>query len=111
VIRLHGAALLVLVTSAASCAVGGRNPDDWFPVSPDAILARAEAARAIEICGVCPVREHCLDLSLQNWSFGQYGVWGGLVAAERDALRRRTRQPPASGLEPEAVKLKRGLPG
>lgn len=28
-------------------------------------------------------------LSLRHWDTGQHGVWGGLVPAERAALRRR----------------------
>jgi hypothetical protein len=35
------------------------------------------------------VRDACLELSLRRWTIGQHGVWGGLVAAERAALRRR----------------------
>lgn len=31
----------------------------------------------------------CLALSLRHWEIGQHGAWGGLVAAERAALRRR----------------------
>ena len=37
----------------------------------------------------CPVRSQCLALSLRHWDIGQYGVWGGLVAAERAGLRSR----------------------
>jgi hypothetical protein len=35
------------------------------------------------------VRTECLAFSLRDWDIGQHGVWGGLVAAERAALRRR----------------------
>jgi hypothetical protein len=35
------------------------------------------------------VRAECLALSLRHWEIGQHGVWGGLVAAERAALRCR----------------------
>jgi hypothetical protein len=35
------------------------------------------------------VRGACLELSLRRWTIGQHGVWGGLVAADRAALRRR----------------------
>jgi hypothetical protein len=35
------------------------------------------------------VRAQCLALSLRRWDVGQHGVWGGLVAAERMALRRK----------------------
>ena len=44
-------------------------------------------ARAI--CARCPVREECLDHALtQNET---EGVWGGLTAKERKALKRRRR--------------------
>lgn len=90
--QLYGTALWAKVASAARCAKSGRSPDDWFPVSPDVSGARAEAAEAIEICAICPVRQYCLDLSLRNWTLGQHGIWGGLVAAEREALRRQRRR-------------------
>jgi len=35
------------------------------------------------------VRTQCLELSLRHWDIGQHGVWGGLVPADRAALRRR----------------------
>ena len=65
------------------------DPDQWFPVSTEAEAARREAAGAIAICAACPVRGACLELSLRHWTIGQHGVWGGLVAADRAALRRR----------------------
>ncbi|HWG63138.1 MAG TPA: WhiB family transcriptional regulator [Streptosporangiaceae bacterium] len=77
------------VASRARCADGDLDPDQWFPVSTDAESARQEAAAAIAICTSCLVRGQCLALSLQHWEIGQHGVWGGLVAAERTALRRR----------------------
>ncbi len=76
----------------ARCADGSLDPDQWFPVSAEAGKARQEAAAAIAICTTCLVRAQCLALSLRYWDIGQHGVWGGLVAAERAALRRgRTR--------------------
>jgi WhiB family transcriptional regulator, redox-sensing transcriptional regulator len=75
----------------ASCADASLDPDQWFPVSADAGKARQEAAAAIAICTTCPVRAQCLALSLRHWDIGQHGVWGGLVAAERAAMRRGTR--------------------
>jgi Transcription factor WhiB len=74
----------------AQCADAGLDPDQWFPVSAEAAKARQEAAAAIAICTTCLVRARCLALSLRHWDVGQYGVWGGLVAAERAQLRRRT---------------------
>ena len=74
----------------ARCADAGLDADHWFPVSVEADRARQEAAAAIAICSTCMVRTQCLALSLRHWDIGQHGVWGGLVAAERAALRRRT---------------------
>jgi hypothetical protein len=82
-------ALVAEVNTKARCAEGTLDPDEWFPVSTEAEAARREAATAIAICTACPVRDACLELSLRRWTIGQHGVWGGLVAAERAALRRQ----------------------
>ena len=87
--RLTDGTLAAEVIKKARCADGSLNPDEWFPVSTDAEAARREAADAIAICMACPVRGACLELSLRRWTIGQHGVWGGLVAADRAALRRR----------------------
>jgi hypothetical protein len=87
--QLTDGALAAEVTTKARCADGTLDPDQWFPVSTDAEAARREAADAIAICMACPVRGACLELSLRRWTIGQHGVWGGLVAADRAALRRR----------------------
>ena len=77
------------VIRQALCADSGLDADQWFPVSTELRSARSEAAAAIAICRACPVRSQCLALSLRHWDIGQYGVWGGLVAAERAGLRSR----------------------
>ncbi len=87
--QLTDGALAAEVTRNARCADGTVDPDEWFPVSTEAEAARLEAADAIAICTACPVRGACLELSLRHWTIGQHGVWGGLVAADRAALRRR----------------------
>ena len=87
--RLTGPSLWDLVIRHAQCSDGGLDPDQWFPVSPDPRQARQEAAAAIAICTTCPVRGHCLTLSLRHWDIGQHGIWGGLIAADRARLRRR----------------------
>ena len=89
---INGQALWARVIRHARCAEGSLDPDQWFPVSTEAGKARHEAVAAIAICTACGVRAECLALSLRHWDIGQHGVWGGLVAAERAALRRgRTR--------------------
>jgi hypothetical protein len=87
--QLTDRALRAEVTSQARCADAALDPDEWFPVSIDAEAARREATGAIAICAACPVRDACLELSLRHWTIGQHGVWGGLVPAERAALRSR----------------------
>jgi hypothetical protein len=87
--QLTDRALRAEVSRKARCADGTVDPDEWFPVSTEAEAARREAAAAIAICTACPVRGACLELALRHWTVGQHGVWGGLVAADRAALRRR----------------------
>jgi hypothetical protein len=77
------------VIGQARCADANLDADEWFPVSVHPESARREAAAAIAVCDACPVRSQCLTLSLSHWDIGQHGVWGGLVPAERSALRRR----------------------
>jgi Transcription factor WhiB len=89
--RLTEPALWALVIRHAQCSESELDPDQWFPVSTDPRQARQEAAPAIAICTTCPVRSHCLTLSLRRWDIGQHGIWGGLVAADRARLRRRAR--------------------
>jgi WhiB family redox-sensing transcriptional regulator len=45
-------------------------------------IAETEGAKAV--CKRCPVRLSCLDAGLDE----EWGVWGGLAAAERRRLRR-----------------------
>jgi WhiB family redox-sensing transcriptional regulator len=78
-----------VMSPLATCSGAVMDPDDWFPVAAVATAARAEAGRALTLCGKCPVRAECLELSLRQWgTIGKYGIWGGLVEAERAAARR-----------------------
>jgi hypothetical protein len=78
-----------VMSPLARCAVTAIDPDEWFPVATTAKAARAEAKRALALCVVCPVRAECLELSLRHWrAIGRHGIWGGLVEAERAAVRR-----------------------
>lgn len=79
----------VRLARQAQCADNSLDADQWFPVSMEAESARREAADAIAVCRACPVRSLCLALSLLHWDVGQYGIWGGLVAADRASLRRQ----------------------
>jgi hypothetical protein len=92
------------VARHARCADGGLDPDEWFPISADAGMARQQAAAAIAVCAACPVRGQCLALSLRHWGIGQHGVWGGLVAADRARLRARMRAGRTGGREVAVVR-------
>lgn len=97
-------ALWARVIRYARCADSTLDPDQWFPVSAEADKARHEAAAAITVCTTCLVRTQCLELSLRSWDIGQHGVWGGLVPADRAALRRQKH--PSTHNPPSAAALK-----
>ena len=88
-VPLPDQALWARVIRNARCADSSLDPDQWFPTSAEAGKARHEAAAAITVCVTCFVRTQCLELSLRSWDIGQHGVWGGMVPADRAALRRR----------------------
>jgi hypothetical protein len=77
------------VTSAGACCAGAAvPPDEWFPLTADALKARRYAWRALALCVACPVRAECLELSLRQWDdAGHYGIWGGTLEGERNGLR------------------------
>lgn len=54
------------------------DPELWFPEKGES------ATRARQICGQCPIRQRCAEYALETGQ--EYGVWGGLNAAERSYL-------------------------
>lgn len=59
------------------------DPEIWF---------HTETRRqAVELCRRCPAITRCLDESIadHNWPDTAFGVWGGLPANARIALRRK----------------------
>jgi hypothetical protein len=79
-----------VVSPLAKCTGTAVDPDEWFPVAAAAEAARIEAARALALCAICPVRAECLELSMRRWNtIGRHGILGGFVEAERGALRTR----------------------
>jgi WhiB family redox-sensing transcriptional regulator len=61
----------------AACATA--DPDAWFPEQdnrpPKAVLS---------ICSTCPVADLCLDQAIEDNE--QFGIWGGLNRAQRNAI-------------------------
>jgi hypothetical protein len=87
--RTTGGLTSLVMSPLAECVDSAVGTDEWFPVATRPDGARAEGARALAVCAVCPVRAECLELSLRIWhSGGEYGIWGGLVEADRAEARR-----------------------
>jgi WhiB family redox-sensing transcriptional regulator len=61
----------------------GEDPDVFFPSDGD------PGTEARRICGICPVRDDCLEYSIEA---DEDGIWGALDQGERRNLRRRQRR-------------------
>lgn len=58
----------------------GRN--DWFP-DPHLVDPNLAGARALTVCGTCPVRVECAATGQE-----EFGIWGFVTAREQEAPRR-----------------------
>lgn len=65
-------------------ACQGIDADVFFPVTEE------DADEAKAICGVCPVREACLEFALAARE--REGVWGGCTERERRRIVRQRRK-------------------
>ena len=65
-------------------ACRGVDPDIFYPASDE------ESDEAKAVCGVCPVREACLEYALVNRE--RDGVWGGATERERRRMIRQRRK-------------------
>lgn len=94
----------------AACAeVGG---DLHFPEKGGSVR------QAKQVCRACEVRAECLDYALRTAQV--FGIWGGMSAPERYALRRRQQASPVpqpskeaalcTSLPPQATPQHRGTP-
>ncbi len=64
----------------ADAACLDTHPDLFFP------LRGQPTAPAVAICSTCPVRADCLAFAIDEGI--NHGIWGGLSARQRRALRR-----------------------
>lgn len=71
----------------------GEDPELFFPVGTTG-PAIEQAAKAIEICDLCPVRAECLEWALDTCQ--DAGVWGGLGEEDRREIRRARRREAAT---------------
>lgn len=58
------------------------DPDLWYGSEDDPASTRFREAK--KMCSYCPAIQACLTYALEARE--QFGVWGGLSPAERDAL-------------------------
>lgn len=62
---------------------------------PEVFFAHGESNQCVEaiktFCEWCPVRTTCLGFALHNTIGDQYGIWGGMLASQRQALLREAR--------------------
>ena len=65
-------------------ACRGVEPDIFYPASDE------EADAAKSVCGVCPVRQPCLEYALSSRE--RDGVWGGATEKERRRILRQRRK-------------------
>jgi len=77
-------ALTAAATWRKRAACRGIDPEVFFPASDE----DAEEAKAI--CGMCPVRQTCLEHALANRE--REGVWGGATERERRRILRQRRK-------------------
>lgn len=63
-------------------ACRGHDPELWWADDPNHVRSQL----ALNICAACPVRAACRDHALDGRE--TEGIWGGLTASQRRALRR-----------------------
>ncbi len=56
--------------------------------SSERALQQVDTAAAKSFCRACPVRNDCLEYALSSKVVGEHGVWGGLDAEEREAIKK-----------------------
>ena len=80
----------VFVMSATTwrkrAACRGLDAEAFYPDSED----DADAAEAKAVCGVCPVRQPCLEHALAHRE--REGIWGGTTERERRRIVRQRRK-------------------
>lgn len=86
----------------ADCLHIPRGEADWFPGPGQA--HDPKVIRAKEVCAGCPVHDQCLVWGLFMVSANEGGIYGGLTARERRALRSELRQERSIGALRDCVR-------
>lgn len=79
----HYPALETAIDWANAAACQGRDVEEFFTES------KPRVREIKNVCARCPVSRQCLDEAMRTEDSSRYGIYGGLTAAERDALARR----------------------
>lgn len=85
--RMH---LAATIAGRAACA--GMPHHVFFPTGPTGRAASKKTdpyAQARQVCGRCPVRQECLELSDTDPQTWGHGMFGGLTPDERRTHRRK----------------------
>lgn len=69
---------------ADTAACKGLDPSIFYPLTDE------ESLEAKEVCGLCPVREICLEHAIERREHN--GIWGGATERERQRIIRRRRR-------------------
>jgi len=83
-----------IINGSPLCAQA--DPELWFADDHE----RGKQARAIAICNQCDLKVDCLEYGMENYV---QGIWGGLLEAERAAIRTKT------GARAKSMRPTRGL--
>lgn len=87
-------------------ACQGEDPELFFPVteSRSTLAPTNGELAALTVCARCPLaqRQDCLNLQLRAGAANQWGVSGGMTAAQRRHLLRTTR--PATKVEAQVAR-------
>lgn len=81
-------------TQKGECTAASKRPpctglhDMFFTGSEDPKLRDA----AKKVCAECPLRQVCLDTAMAHGDYHQHGIFGGLTAAERRAIKSPSRR-------------------
>lgn len=71
----------VMLETYGKCAIGGDDPDAWYP---ERLKKETAETYAAALCKDCPVIDLCLEVALENRE--PHGVWGGMSEDGRRQL-------------------------
>ena len=80
---MNRTAVLLNIRDSGRCRTA-KYPEDFFTTEDDPDYRRRKL-RAQTICGLCPLRDMCLEFALGDYSLE--GIWGGTTKSQRHEMR------------------------